>query len=331
MSVSGINPDFYEKPDKNWWTGRVDSVKDLAQFRYHQVVKCVPIVELKKGNEIALLGFASDVGVARNGGRVGASQGPVEFRKAIGSLCWHNTATGFTDVGNIFPKNDELNLAQKQLGESVQRLLELDKRTFVIGGGHETAFGHYLGVASFLKQNKPQAKLGILNIDAHFDLRPHNGITHSGSPFLQAHEHAAKEGMDLKYFIYGINRHNNTASLFDKADELHAQYVENTEIQQYEVSAIKKLNKFISDRDVIYLTICLDVFNYVAAPGVSAPAWNGIELHHVFKVLDLVKKTKKLLSMDVCELNPKYDEQRKTAKLAGSLFSEFALPDKYSS
>lgn len=323
MNVSNIDPDFYEAPEKAWWSGRVDSEDDPAQFRYHQVVQCKPIHNIEKGAEIALIGFSSDTGVKRNDGRVGASKGPLEFRKAIGSLCWHNTNFGFADVGNIFPKNDELDEAQQELGKSIQRLLELEKKTFVVGGGHETAFGHYLGIASFLKKNNPKAKLGILNIDAHFDLRSHNGIAHSGSPFLQAHEHATTEGLDLKYFVYGINQHNNTTSLFEKAGKLNTKYIENTQIQQDESSAIEKLKDFLDDRDIVYLTVCLDVFNSAIAPGVSAPSWNGIELHHALRVLRLVKKSGKLMSMDVCELNPEYDDQRRTAKLAGSLYSEF--------
>ena len=325
MSALSINPDFYEKPDKNWWSGRVDSENDPDQFRYHQVVKCAPITEMEKGNEITLLGFASDVGVARNGGRVGASQGPVEFRKAIGSLCWHRADSGFTDVGNIFPDAGKLEVAQQQLGKGIEGLLKLGKRTFVIGGGHETAFGHYLGIASFLKKSNPKAKLGILNIDAHFDLRPHNGIAHSGSPFLQAHEYAEEHNLDLKYFVYGINRDNNTASLFETANELGTEFCGNLEIMNSEKESLERVRKFIQSRTHIYLTICLDVFNSATAPGVSAPAWSGIELHHALRVLHLVKKSGKLISMDVCELNPKYDEQGRTAKLAGSLFTEFLI------
>ncbi len=323
MSASNINPDFYEPAEPEWWSGRVDSETDKTQFRFHQVIKCIPVDTLNSLPQTVLLGFASDEGVKRNSGREGAAEGPQVFRKMISSLCLNPSKKEYVDVGNIFPKNGDLETAQNELGKAVAQLLALGKKPFVIGGGHETAFGHYVGIASFLAKNSPLVKLGILNIDAHFDLRPHHGIPHSGSPFLQAFEHAKAKNIDLGYFLYGINRYNNTASLFDKAKELEVKWIENQEIIRDQNQSLEQLRQFVGERDLIYLTVCMDVFNAATAPGVSAPAWNGIELTHALDVLELVKASKKLISMDVCELNPRYDQDGRTARLAGSLFAEY--------
>ncbi len=322
MSFSSIKSEFYEAPKQELWSGRVDSDKDFDLFRYHQVVKCKNLGELDGSDKIVLLGFASDEGVERNKGRIGASAGPNYFRENIGSLSWHGSKFGFTDVGNIFPHNRNLEEAHLQLSEAVKGLLNQNKTIFVIGGGHETAFGHYLGVAKHLMETNPQAKIGILNIDAHFDLREYNGVPHSGSPFLQAHEHAEENNLDLKYFVYGINPHNNTKALFKTAEKLETKHVTNREIFDSEAESLQKVQEFIENRTHIYLTVCLDVFKAGIAPGVSAPAWNGLELNHALRVLDLVKESGKLTSMDACELNPTFDENQKTAKLAGMLFSE---------
>ncbi|MEA5720431.1 arginase family protein, partial [Salmonella enterica subsp. enterica serovar Virginia] len=40
-------------------------------------------------------------------------------------------------------------------------------RTLVLGGGHETAFGHGAGVLDAFAQES----VGIINLDAHLDLR----------------------------------------------------------------------------------------------------------------------------------------------------------------
>lgn len=311
----------YTPPDASLWQGRVDSETDRAQFRYHQVVEAIDLTSEIPEKKITLLGFASDVGVERNGGRIGAAKGPDYLRSSIGSLCWHGKE-GFCDMGNIAPVGGELETAQKELGKTVYLLLGKENRPVIIGGGHETALGHYLGIASFLEQNQPNAKLGILNIDAHFDLRPHNGLAHSGSPFLQAHEHAKETGLDLKYFVYGINRVNNTVSLFNKAEELGTKFCETVEIMNSEKESLKKVSDFIQTRSHIYLTICLDVFNSAIAPGVSAPAWNGIDLNHALNIIGLVKDSGKLLSTDICELNPEFDFAGQTAKTAGTLFSQ---------
>lgn len=323
MSVSNINPEFYKASKPEDWTGRIDSDTDFEQFRYHQVVKCESLLDLSISTDVVLLGFASDEGVRRNKGRIGASEGPESFRKAIGSLCWQGEEEGFLDVGNIFPKDGNLEVAQNELGKAIQVLLNQKKRPFVIGGGHETAYGHYIGIANYLKATNLDAKLGILNIDAHFDLRPHNGIPHSGSPFLQAHEHAQKNNLDLNYFVYGINPQNNTKALFKTAEELGVEFCTTQEVWASNSETLAKVQNFIESKTHIYLTICLDVFKAEIAPGVSAPAWYGVELNHALKVLELVKSSGKMLSMDVCELNPEYDLNNQTAKLAGMLFSEY--------
>lgn len=323
MNVSNINTDFYEVTKPEEWQGRVDSATDSDQFRYHQVVHCTDINQLKDEHELALLGFSSDEGVKRNQGRTGAVEGPNAFRKAISSLCWQGEESGFLDVGNILVPDGRLEEGQQELGKAVHYLLGKGIKPFIIGGGHETAYGHFVGIASYLKETVPEAKLGILNIDAHFDLRPHNGIPHSGSPFLQAFEYAHLEDFDLDYFVYGINPSNNTKSLFRTAEELDVGFCTNRDIQDKEEDSLNRIESFLENRTHIYLTVCLDVFKASIAPGVSAPAWNGIELQHALRVLDLVKKSGKMLSMDICELNPSLDQDQKTAKLAGSLFNEW--------
>lgn len=313
---------LYQQSDPGIWSGRIDSADDPSQFRYHQVAKCVDLNELDDSREVALLGFASDVGVQRNHGRPGAAGGPDYFRETVGSLCWHSKSDRFIDAGNIAPDGENLEEAQETLGKAIHTLLSKNKKTFVIGGGHETAYGHYLGIASYLKETDPEAKLGILNIDAHFDLREHNGTASSGTPFLQAHEHAEENDLDLRYLVYGINAQNNTRHLFNTAAKWGVEYSTNEDIFQHESDALQKIRYFLQSRTHIYLTVCLDVFYAAMAPGVSAPAWNGIRLSHAQKVLDFVRRSGLLISMDVCELNPQYDEHQKTAKVAGMLFSE---------
>lgn len=314
---------FYQEPNPDLWTGRVDSDSDRSAFRLHQMVRCKTLDELDDSDETVLLGFASDEGVRRNKGRAGAHKGPYTFRKVAGSLAWHGGDKKVVDAGTIQLFQNDLEIAQEQLGAAIHKLLKNGKKTFVIGGGHETAFGHYLGVSSFLKEAGRPVQLGILNIDAHFDLRPHNGVPHSGSPFLQAFEHASENEIDLSYFVYGINKNNNTKSLFKNAEELNVQFCTNRDVFNSGNESLKKVKGFIDECTDIYLTVCLDVFNAAIAPGVSAPAWNGIQFYQVLSVIELVKNSGKLVSMDVCELNPVYDEYDKTARLAGSLFSEF--------
>lgn len=314
---------LYKPANRKIWKGRVDSDIDSKQFRWHQVVRIEHAHKLKNGSEKVLLGFPCDVGVARNQGRVGAADGPDYFRESVGSLCWHGDKAGFVDAGNIYPDGNNLEEAQEELGKLVTLLLQKQKTPCIIGGGHETAFGHYLGIASYLKEAEPGAKLGIVNIDAHFDLRAYDEQPSSGTPFLQALHHAVENDFSVEYFVYGINPQNNTKLLFETADRFGVKYVANQEISLNSKQGIEKLESFIQDKTHIYLTTCLDAFDVSIAPGVSAPAWQGIQLQNAQQVLDLIKKSGKMISMDICELNPKYDQNKITAKTAGMLVAGF--------
>ena len=82
---------------------------------------------------------------------------------------------------------------------------------------------------------------------------------------------------------------------------------------------VRKLLDFISNVDHVYVTIDLDGFSSAYAPGVSAPSPMGFCPKIVLVSLELILNAKKLISMDIAEMNPKYDIDHQTAKLAASL------------
>ena len=61
------------------WQGRIDAEENGPSLRWHQQVQ--PFAAASQGG-VALIGFAVDEGVRRNGGRVGAAQGPQAIRQA---------------------------------------------------------------------------------------------------------------------------------------------------------------------------------------------------------------------------------------------------------
>lgn len=322
MTVYQVRKKYYRKPDPGVWSGRIDHPKDPQTLRLHQAVDAVNILKGTVQDRRVILGFACDTGVKRNEGRPGAAGGPECIRKVLSSMAWHESEERITDLGDIVVSKGDLDGAQYELGRVIADLKLAGKHTVVLGGGHETAFGHFQGLLDFLIETDASPKPGIVNIDAHFDLRSYGELAHSGSPFLQAHELAAQENIDLKYFVYGINRDNNTASLFRKAKELGTRYCSNREVIEQEGASLHSLNEFMKGRSHIYLTICLDAFDASIAPGVSAPAWNGIGLRHALKVIDLVRSSGKMISADVCEMNPAYDPDHRTARTAATLVSE---------
>ena len=66
------------------WQGRIDSEDGIEGLRWHQKVNELEVGEDNSlANSVTLVGFESDLGVAFNKGRVGASDGPNAIRQAL--------------------------------------------------------------------------------------------------------------------------------------------------------------------------------------------------------------------------------------------------------
>ena len=263
---------------------------------------------------VALLGFASDEGVRRNQGRTGASAAPAALRKALGPLAFHLDRT-VADMGDVAVSGEDLEAGQERLGRAVAGLLDAGHQTVVLGGGHETAYASYLGVsASSAVQDG--GRLGVLNLDAHFDLRD-EPVPSSGTPFLQMARAEAGAGREFRYAVVGISEPNNTRVLFDAARKLGVRYVLDEDCDADRVRDF--VDGFLADIDVLYLTIDLDVLPAAVAPGVSAPAAYGVPLPVISAVCRQVARSGKLLHLDIAELNPAFDIDGRTAKTAARL------------
>ena len=96
-------------------------------------------------------------------------------------------------------------------------------------------------------------------------------------------------------------------------------YIELAELHQDFSSSIEKVETFCKKVDHVYVTIDMDVFPSAYAPGVSASAPDGMLPHHVLEIIKTIKSSKKWLSCDIVELNPDFDIDDRTAKLAAKL------------
>ncbi|PKV62441.1 formimidoylglutamase [Pontibacter ramchanderi] len=313
---------MYKPTAPGTWKGRVDAADGDEGKRWHQGIK---LLDLSAETEpataeqaVAFLGFCCDEGVRRNQGREGAVQGPSALRQAMASFAWHlEDDTALFDAGDVFCTNQNLEEAQKQLGKKVHTLLSNTYKTIILGGGHETAYGHYLGIKQALPADK---QLGIINFDAHFDLRSYEKQPSSGTPFLQIADDMIDNNQEFNYLCLGIQQYGNTQKLFNTAASYGADYVLAPAMQVYNFEALReKLQQFMALVDVLYVSIDLDVFTAAYAPGVSAPAALGIHPEIALILLQEIISSGKLLTLDVVELNPALDVDNRTARLAATL------------
>jgi len=310
---------MHEPADMALWRGRSDA--GAGTERWHQMVWPLPPTALDRAEPgFVLLGICSDSGVRRNLGRPGARQGPDAIRGALANQAWHLPLPCY-DAGNIHCVGDNLEGLQKEQAAWVAKLLELGHFPLLLGGGHEMALGSYLGLRGDLERRAEPGDIGIINLDAHFDLRSCDRST-SGTSFLQIAESCKKEGAAFRYFCLGISEVANTAALFQQAESLGAQWLSDQQLTPWNLPvAEQRLRPFLAACDQLHLSIDLDVLPACVAPGVSAPAPRGVSLEVLEHLLHFIKceAAGKLKLVDIAECNPEFDGEGRTAKVAARL------------
>ncbi|MDA4827519.1 formimidoylglutamase [Kocuria rhizophila] len=346
MTTTRITP-----PDPPVWSGRTDG-DTPEHLRWHQrarqgiaheaaqqtpqnasrgdgqrgadqdtAAQTAPTAQTAQTPAVELIGFSCDEGVRRNKGRVGASEGPDALRGALAPLAMH-ADFGIHDAGTVVVPDRDLEGGQDTLGNEVARLLDTGNPVVVLGGGHDTAWGSYLGRTRC--EHLRDQRVGVLNLDAHFDLRQADEPS-SGTPFLQMARADREAGRTFDYTVLGISEPNNTGVLFRTADELGVEHLTDEQCQPRHLDAVLEVvDRLVGRVDAIHLSIDLDVLPAAVAPGVSAPAGYGVPLETIQAVCHRVARSGKLVLVDVVELLPRMDVDGRTARAAARLITTLA-------
>lgn len=313
-----FNPAIYQ--------GRTEHYENQLARYYYEAIKAY------NNQPICLIGFACDQGVNRNQGRIGAKHSPDVIKSALGKLpiTWQlqqrfnalNNLIG--DMGNITCDDKDvivegiLETTQADYANAICQIINNNSLPIAIGGGHEIAFGSFMGL---YQVTKGEQRIGIINLDAHFDLR-HDKYATSGTPFRQIAEMLQAHDKPFSYLAVGISEFGNTAALFEKAQHLGVDVISENDCYRVPMNEIQhQITAFIDKVDIVYLTLDLDVLQASFMPAVSAVNAKGLSLDFVENCLEFIIKSKKVKMIDIAEFNPSYDIDGHGAKVAGRILA----------
>lgn len=257
---------------------------------------------------VVIIGFPSDRGVSLNGGRAGAAGGPDAIRKAFyamtpGSAASHGLFTRVKDLGDLQVAGDVAS-DQARLAEAAAPYIGPDTITVILGGGHETAYGHYLAYVA--RDHRAE----IVNWDAHADVRrPANGSPTSGSSFYLALEHPTHP--TPSYTVAGLLP-QSVAPVH--VEYLHQRRCEHLWVEDVSGTAIDEV--YAGCVGPTMVSFDLDAIDQAFAPGVSAPAAGGLHPPTWLHAAYAAGVSPAVWSIDICELNPTFDRDNQTARLA---------------
>ncbi|HLJ95806.1 MAG TPA: formimidoylglutamase [Gemmataceae bacterium] len=281
------------------------------------------MIETWNGDEAAftpgravLLGFPQDEGVRRNGGRTGAAEAPNEIRRWLRRLtpwdCQANLSLADPrplDLGNARIAG-ELEESQAAVGDIIGAVLQRGAIPIVLGGGHETAFGHYLGYAA------ARRKVAIINLDAHLDLRPLlDGKGHSGSPFRQALEHGTHPLAGEHYVCLGAQPHSVSRHHWHYACQHGCTVRWGDEVRHCLGQSIREgYDRLSGGGRPVYVSIDADVVRAADVMGVSAPNSLGLSGAEVAACARMAGSLPHVSSLDLVEINPRLDRDHQSAR-----------------
>jgi formiminoglutamase len=291
------------------------------------------VIEFWDGNPQAvrpgravIVGFPQDEGVRRNHGRPGASEAPARIRHWLhrltttdldGDLAVHRPL----DAGNVRLAGS-LEETQQALGEVVGELLKAGAIPIILGGGHETAFGHFLGYVH------AGMRCGIINLDAHLDVRPvgpEGG--HSGTPFRQALEHPSKALVPGGYVCLGAQPGSVSRAHLDYVEHQGGKIGWDWKVGQSLLPRFfwPELHRLSGLGAKVYVSLDADVVSAAEVPGVSAPNPLGLSGIEVAQCIRHAGLSPEVASFDLVEINPQFDRDDQSSRWAARVVWQFLI------
>lgn len=262
-------------------------------------------------------------------GRKGCKDGPTAIREAFRYLGGHDADTGHSlrglrihDLGDAPVVDGDTNKTH-HLAEGVLAAALVAKQPLVVLGGDNS-----LSFATFRSLHAVHGgKWGVVVLDAHYDLRPHEGQPSSGTPYRRILEEVPGDPVQGKNLAeVGIRPYANSPSLAGYAKEHGVTVIPMGEVRAKGIAAAtKKALKHAGEGvDHLFLSVDIDGLDQSIAAGCSAPGAGGLTFDEAAHLVAAVAADPRCRGMDLVEVAPNLDPTGNTARVAAQLVVHFA-------
>jgi arginase len=291
-------------------------------------------------SKIAIVGAPLDLGA----GRRGVDMGPSAIR--VARLNARLAALGYDvhDLGNVAveqPENrpfgderarylTEITVTCTRLARMVEKAMADGAVPLVLGGDHSAAVGTIAGVSRHHRRRKE--RIGVIWMDAHADMN-----TPETSPSGNVHGMPLAccigRGPEPLSNIYGyspkVDPRNVVLVGIRDLDQLEQQHVRESGVTAFTMREIDERGMQAVMVDAMriagdgtagfHISLDMDGVDPREAPGVGTPVRGGITYREAHLAMEMVGDSRRMISMEVVEVNPVLDEANRTAELAVEL------------
>lgn len=261
--------------------------------------------------DFVILGCPQDEGVKRNKGRPGARKAPTEIRRALYRfpVSVHHEGMRLFDAGDVVLEKS-LEATHERLHEAVRAVLASGKRVIVLGGGNDISYADASALA------RHSERMLAINVDRHFDVRAAE-VRNSGTPYRQLLEGGHLD--PRRFHEFAICSYDNPPAYKQYLEEQGAHIHPLETVQEKGVGRSIQAILTRADADAIFWGFDLDVVRGIEAPGVSAPGPLGLTADEIAEVADAAAGDARTRVIEISEVNPDYDRDNLTAKLAATV------------
>lgn len=212
-----------------------------------------------------------------------------------------------------------------RVAHSIEETLQKDERPVVIGGDHVVAIGTWAGVTRGLDTKE---KFGLIWVDAHMDahtMETTPSQAYHGMPLAVLLGHGDPTLVDLlgkgpilrpeHVCLIGVRSYEEGEANLLKQLGVRIFFMEEVEERGFEVVFKEALAIVNKDTKSYGLSIDLDAFDPMEAPGVGTPAPRGLKQRDVLPALLQAKNDPALKAFEIVEYNPDRDKNDKTLYL----------------
>ena len=272
--------------------------------------------------DVAIIGAPFDFGAQY---RSGARFGPRAVREAstlfsfghAGAYDHEDDATylgadvQIVDMGDADIVHTDTVQSHANIKTAVRAALDAGALPVTIGGDHSVnipCIDAYDGEDDF----------HILQIDAHLDfVDERHGVRYGhGNPMRRAAEKPYITGLSQ----FGIRNVSSTAK--EGYEDARAMGSDILSVRQIREIGSKEAARRIP-RGRLYVTIDIDAFCPSIAPGTGTPSHGGFMYYEVLEMLQQVSKTHDIIGIDLVEVAPAYDPNRRHSDFSRTIVVKF--------
>ena len=291
-------------------------------------------------SRIAIIGAPLDLGQ----GRRGVDMGPSAMR--VAGLNGRLASLGYEveDLGNVpaeqaeaSPEGHPRAKYLPQIAATCNRLAVLVGETLargcvplVLGGDHSVAVGSASGVSQYFRERNQ--KTGLIWLDAHADMNTPetspSGNVH-GMPLACILGVGPVELTDLFGYRPKVEPRQAVIVGLRDVDQMEKPHVRGSGVRAFTMrdiderglrSVVEEAIRLASDGAAgFHLSLDMDFVDPQDAPGVGTPVRGGATYREAHLAMEMICDSRRMLSMEVVEINPVIDEANRTADLAVEL------------